>query len=360
MTRLDRYFALRWISALVRTVIGMLVLYCVIDLLAERRNNIIDFEIPWPVVLKFYIATLPTLFYQTLPLAMLISALMVFGDAAQHNEITAALSGGIGLRRLLRWPMLAAAVVCAGMFYFDDRVGAISSAQAESLDNEFFKRDVDDKRQGVSWPALEGGWTAHVLKYNRRANTGETTHMYAMRPDRVEHIVARRIYWSPDDASWILEDGWWIANTPDWSRELSRTRITRMPAPIKERPEVLFALDVPPATKTIDRIRSDIDRAAQRGQDTRAQEVALYTNFSYPALNFIMMLVAIPCALWLGRGGMGISFGAAIAIAILFLMTHGAMVKLGEIGTVPPIVGAWAASVVFFSAGVLLFWRTPS
>lgn len=360
MTRIDRYFTLRWLSSFAKVAVGMMILYCVIDLLAERRNEIIDHEIPWSVVLNYYVSSLPLLLYQTAPLAILVSALMVFGDAAQNNEIVAVNAGGVGLRRLLCWPFVAVAIVCAIMFVFDDRVGAAATARAEAIDDEFFSRTVDYTRSGVSLPALEDGWTCHILKYNRRANTGETVYMYALRDDRNEHITARRIYWREGTQQWMIEDGWWTVNAPDWSRELSRKRITRLVAPIKETPDVLFALDVPPETKTLRTIREDIRRAEQRGQEALSEQVALHTNFSYPVLNFVMMIIAIPCALWLGRGGLGISFGAAIAIAITYLLAHGMLVKLGQIGTIPPMAAAWAANIVFLSAGMLMFWRTPN
>lgn len=167
MTLLDRYLLRRFVGNVLRTAFSLVALYCVIDLLGERRDDVLQYDVPWLVVLRYYAATAPMLLYQVAPLAVLVSGLMVLGDAAQKNEVTAVLAGGVSLRRLIVAPVSAAALIAVAMFFLHEGVGAESYREAERINNSYFRLSADDQRSGVSWANLEGGWTCHILKFNR-------------------------------------------------------------------------------------------------------------------------------------------------------------------------------------------------
>ncbi|MDQ1255979.1 MAG: YjgP/YjgQ family permease [Candidatus Hydrogenedentes bacterium] len=106
MTLLDRYFAGKLLATLIKALAGLIMFFILIDFLTHRRTIVIKHDIPWNVVFEYYIVFIPQLIfkYQLAALSVLVAGLLVLGDAAQNNEITAALSGGISLRRLIRFP----------------------------------------------------------------------------------------------------------------------------------------------------------------------------------------------------------------------------------------------------------------
>jgi lipopolysaccharide export system permease protein len=360
MTLLDRYYLRRMTAVFLRTALALLGLFIVIDLLAERRGQIMDHDIPWQVVVQYYAALAPNLLYQMAPLAVLISALLVLGESAQHNEVTAALAGGISLRRFVRIPVAVALAVALLMFAMDESVGAASYRKAAHLKEQFFRLRSDANRPGVSWANLEGGWTCHVLKFNRIALTGEQVYMYALRDDVNERIDARRIYWDEEESQWILEDGARYTHAPDWGPPARQQRITQGPAPFSEPPERLFALDAPPESKSRGDLADDIEQAEANGLNAASHWVTYYAKFSYPALNFVMIWLAIPFALRMRRGGLAISFGLSIAIALSYLVIYGVGLGLGHTGYLPPVTAAWFANGLFLAGGLFLFARTPT
>ena len=54
----------------------------------------------------------------------MVAALFVLGNAAQNNELTAALAGGIGLRRIAMVPFVLSIVVAVALFAMAETVGA--------------------------------------------------------------------------------------------------------------------------------------------------------------------------------------------------------------------------------------------
>ena len=364
MTTLDRYFARQLLGALIRTLLTLVGLYIVVNFLTDLRVDVSKFDVPWTVVVRYYAATIPQLIYRMAPLAMLLTALMVLGDAAQHNEVTAALSSGISIRRLTRVPVIMGIVLSVGMFGWDYWVVAPSARAADQLNTNYLRRSKDTGREGVSWANLQGEWTCHILKFNRIALTGEGVYILSIRDDALEQIVARRIYWDETHGegrgAWMLEDGNWMVFDANLDTLRSNERITQRAAPIVETPNDLFAVEELPETKVISELRADIQRAVARGLPVAEVEVSYYAKFANPFLCFVMVLLAIPFAMRVRRGGVAIGFALSVAIAMAYLVLFGASMAFGQAGRIDPVVAAWSANVVFLCVGLVLYLRTPT
>jgi LPS export ABC transporter permease LptG len=363
MTTIDRYLVGRFAATLAKTLLTLICLYVLIDLLTHRRPDILKHDVPWHIVCTYYLVTVPQVVCRIAPLSVLISALFVLGDAAQNNETTAALAGGVSLRRFVRAPVLAATVFAVGIFVMEESVGVAGTRAASNIEGNYFARDRDTKREGVSWANLEGGWTCHILKFNRLALTGEHVLIHSIRDDAVEQIEARRIYWDETvqpEGRWILEDGRWVVFDPKLNMKQAQVRITQLAAPIVEPPEDLFAVDEPPETKAAWVLARDLRKAAARGMITGPLWVDYHAKFSQPALSFVMIWLAVPFALRLRRGGLAISFGMSIVIALAYLIVFGMSMGLGQLERLSPVTAAWLANGLFFVVGVVLFLRTPT
>ena len=362
MTILDRYFAKRLLLTLVRTIISMIFLFIMVDLLTSRRNDIVRYDIPWPIVFEYYLAFIPQLLckFQLASLALLISVLLVFGEAAQNNEITAALAGGISLRRLVRIPVIIALALTGLLYTMEDTLGAMASREVERLDARYFSKNAQRERPSVSWANLAGDWTCHVMKFNRTAGTGENVFLHRMGTDAIEQVQARRIYWEPDQQAWILEDGLWFTFDPKNEWQAAVARITQRIAPIKETPEELFALDESPDGKTIRQLQADIRNARARGVPVSGAQTDFYAKFAQPALCFVMIWLAIPFAMRLRRGGIAIGFGVSIGIALAYVIVFRVSMGLGHFEKLSPFVAAWLANLLFLAVGFVLFRKTPT
>ncbi|HNR30525.1 MAG TPA: LptF/LptG family permease [Candidatus Hydrogenedentes bacterium] len=361
LTLLDRYLSKRLLFTLAKVVVALLLIVIVVDLLATRRRQIEKYDVPWRMILEYYATFAPTVLfkYQAAAVGMLLSGLIVFGRAAQDNEITAALAGGVSLRRLVRTPLLLAMLLTVGTFFAVDTLGAAAYRRFERLDNEYFRGFSPGARQGVSWTNLSGDWTAHIRQFNRRALTGEGVIIHSVTPELVQDIQARRIYWDETRGKWIIEDGRWFAF--DRAAQLERTtRITQIPAPFAEPPDRLFALDESPDGKSAAALRRDLRLAGGLGMPVQAQWVDYHAKFAQPALLFIMLLLAVPFALRVRRGGVAISFGLSIAIGLAYILLFFIATGLGHLQQLPPPVAAWLPSALFLGLGAYLFRKTPT
>ncbi len=361
MTLLDRYMARRQLSAIAKILITLVGFFILVDLLTHRQDNIIKYDIPLSVAGLYYLTLIPTILfeYQAAALAILISGLMVLGKAAQDQEITAALAGGISLRKIVRAPILIALLVGIAAFFIEDTAGVRAAHVADAIEREYFSR-FGQHRTGISWTNLGDGWTCHILKFNREANTGEDVFIHRITQQTVEEIRAKKIYWDAYYKRWMLEDGRWFSfnRTQAWEQRVQR--ITRRQAPFNEPPSELFALEKPAASKSARILAHDLHAAEAMGLPVQTHWVDFHSKFARPALAFVMIWLAIPFAIRLRRGGIAIGFGLSIVIALAYLLLFYISIGLGHLGQLPPILAAWLANAIFLCIGLYLFRSTPT
>jgi LPS export ABC transporter permease LptG len=362
MTILDRYLTRRLLFTLFKLMLSLVLLFVIIDLVTHRQDNISKYDIPLHIVAWYYLNMIPTILfqYQFAAMALLVSALMVLGRAAQDNEITAFMSGGVGLRRIARAPVALALLLAIAAFAADDTMGVRAANNYRQTQREYFSWFDNTSRGGVSWTNLSGGWTCHILKFNREALTGQDVYLHSIREDLVQEIRAHRIWWDAPHRQWQLEDGRWFTLYPGQDMTQNVDRITQIPAPFSEAPETLFALDDPPETKSASTLARDLEQAESLGIPVQAHWVDYHAKFARPALCFVMIWLAIPFAIRLRRGGFMIGFGVSIAIALAYLLLFYMGLGLGHLGKLPPFAAAWLANAAFLVFGLVLFYRTPT
>ncbi len=362
MNLLDRYYARHLAMAVVKIITALSLLVIVIDLLVARGDNISKYQIPWGSVAAYYLSFLPFILfeYHAAAIAVLIAGLMVMGKSAQDNEVTAVLAGGVGLRRLARGPVLVALACVVTAFVFQETAGVAAAKKFRELDEKYFSKAGGHLIRGVSWTQLGDGWTCHVLRYNLRANTGRDVFLHRIRPDQVDEIRAKRIFWDDEPGKWMLEDGRWAVFDPKKDWEVQSVRITQTQAPFTESPEKLFTLDAPPGTKNTIELAADIRRADAMNLDLPAQKVAYHLKFAQPMLCLVMIFLAIPFALRVRRGGVALGFGVSVIIGLAYISLFYICVGLGYISKLPPPAAAWIPTIVFGLLGLELFRRLPT
>jgi len=361
MTIMDRHLARAFLLTLLKVTVSLVLLVVLIDFLTRQQSKIGRYDFPIHVLGTYYLTFVPTILfsYQVAAMAVLVSGLMVFGRAAQNNEVTALLAGGVGLWRLARAPILLALCAAFAAFGIEETLGTRAAALADRIEREHFRRFEADSSTGVSWTRLGDGWTCHTLAFNRAALTGQDVYLHRSEGRVWEHIEANRIYWDPDARAWVLEDGWRLRFDAEKVEEL-KERITQARAPFTEPPEMLFALDQPSEGKSVGVLAADLRRAERLGIPTGRHWVDYHARFARPALCFVMVLLAIPFAIRLRRGGVAIGFGLSLAVGLAYITLFYVCLGLGTIGKLSPLAAAWLPTALFLAAGVVLCRRTPT
>ena len=76
MKPLDLYLIWQFITILSISIIGFTCVFIVVDLI-ENLDRFIDNSVPWKIVFKYYLFTIPWFFNIALPMAMLIATVFL-------------------------------------------------------------------------------------------------------------------------------------------------------------------------------------------------------------------------------------------------------------------------------------------
>jgi lipopolysaccharide export system permease protein len=144
--------------------LAIITLVLVMDFLVDIMNLIIDRGIKAPLVIELFGLNLAWMLALSVPMAVLVAVLMVFGRLAADNEITACKSCGVPFYRLLL-PMLAMALILTmAMIWFNDRILPESNHRARML-------LTDITRKKPTWSLEENIFLDYFEGYSIRVKT---------------------------------------------------------------------------------------------------------------------------------------------------------------------------------------------
>ncbi len=124
-----------------------------------------------------------------LPLAILLSSIMTFGNLAENNELTALKSSGLSLFRIMRPLTGAAFIIALGTFYFANYVIPVANLKWHSLIFDIQETKVAALITPGSYSKELDGYAIKVEGGNDNTFTGITIHDYT-NPTIVKTIKA--------------------------------------------------------------------------------------------------------------------------------------------------------------------------
>jgi lipopolysaccharide export system permease protein len=126
----------------------------------------------WIIVqLMVYVSV--TLVPLALPLAILLSSIMTFGNLAEQYELTACKAAGVSLQRVMRPLIISAVLICCGAFLFSNYVLPVANLKMNAL-----LYDVRQQKpalmikEGIFYNGIDG----YSIKVGRKDPDGQTLH----------------------------------------------------------------------------------------------------------------------------------------------------------------------------------------
>lgn len=121
MRLVTRYLLREHIGPLVFAV-STLTSLLLINYVSRRFVDLVGKGLPWDVIAKFFLLSVPFTVAMTLPMAVLIATLYAFSRLAADSEVTAMMSCGIGTGQLMRPVLVAGVTLSLLMMAFNDQV----------------------------------------------------------------------------------------------------------------------------------------------------------------------------------------------------------------------------------------------
>lgn len=344
--------------------------------------------VPFPVVMKFILFTLPRIITQTFPMAMLLATLMGFGRLSADKEAIATFAAGISFPRMACPVMLMGLVVSLGAFLWNEYVVPPATTEATKiLRDTVAKKTSSDQPMSFPLTSDDKSTIERFIKidhgFDPNVNTvkGVTILQFSKDPQHageteVEVHCEKAIVKGQTGLDWKYYNGY--VKTSVWNKKTgllenvqvldfeTLTTSPKGPSIGKSFAEIINLQRPDSDTRSFTDLQKEIraDHANKNktiDKDMRGKEVDLYGKIALPLASIIFGLVGSSLGLSTKRGASRtVGFGMALFIVFIYWVFYRAMYVVGANGNLPPMLAAFAADLVGLAAGLALAYYQAS
>lgn len=350
----DRYVLRLFFRVFLLVALSGSILYVVADF-TDNVDDILQNDVEPGVVGLYYLYLLLQIFFDIAPIFVLVTTLLTFTILARTNETTACKALGVSLFRLSVPALVAAALVAMACVLLQAEVLPATNAEVAKLGDRMkgmsTARTYRVDRQWVF--GREGDYIFNYLFFDPVRNRMKDLQVFEFdeRHRLVSRLYAEQAQWIGDQ--WVLDRGWVRTFAPRANRFVQFEEPRFSPYP---EPPGYFVSDVRrPEQMTYGELQRYVEELERRGQKVPELRVELQNKLAFPAISFVMALVALPFAFRIGRKGALYGLGMSLVLGMILLAVFAFFTKLGETGALPPVAAVWSPALIFSTLSTYLF-----
>ena len=299
-------------------------------------------------ICRFLWLRLPPMIQQALPMAALAGAMIAFASLGRSHEMTAIRAAGVSQWKILAMALPVPLILSLAIYVLSERITPDSQIRYAAW-WESHRPAGADPPTAARWFRIGG----EIVRAGGVApDGGQLEEVDIFRRDR-RGLLEERI--RAESAS--VDNGGWRLHGARLSRFAAGRREDRSAAQLgwaaRMTPEDITAFFAAPAALSAAAARRSLDVAAPVDQGEARFATRLYRSGAEPLAPLMMLLFALPLAFVSPRSGR--SWPAllyAVGGGLLYLVADGVLTVVGQVGALPPAVGAWGAPLVAALLGV--------
>jgi lipopolysaccharide export system permease protein len=353
--RLAWYMVKLFVTRSLAVLVALILILMTLDLLGES-GKILAIPGNSDADLWRYVGLrIPMLISRFLPFSVLLGTLIAFVGLNQNSEVVAMKAAGLSAHQILAPLILASVVIAVGLFAFNELV-VVNSTRAVTAwsDNDYKPVPPSSGMVSNVW-VLNSDDLVHAGIAGGRPFTAQRVEIY----DRSGGVLQREIEAAsadprPGTGDWLLHD----VRIYDANMSVVR-RVPEMIALPGLTPNQLTLAKVEPTELpywTLKKRIAELDAGGRPDDEARA---GLAHKISGPLSTLLMPLLAAVAAFGLARSGQ-VLLRAVIGMALGFayFVFDNLSLAMGNAGTYPPLIAAWAPFLLFLLIGETVLIRT--
>lgn len=353
MKVLDRYLAHEILGGTLLVFSALIVLFAFFDLIHELgdlgKGNYRLLQ-----VLAYVLLTIPGHIYELFPIAALIGSLYALVQLAHNSELTVMRVSGFSTPRiglsLLRIGMLFVLV----NFVVGEFVAPYSERVATQLRVRAMSSVVAQEFKSGLW--MKDGSSFVNVREVLPDSTLVGIKIYEFDPNYNLRAIS-----FASEGKHINDNSWRLSDVEQTHFEGSSVRVTHLPQAYWNsvlNPDMLSVLLVVPEQMSAWNLYFYVRHLHENKQKTSRYEIALWSKFIYPLAVLVMMLLAVPFALYQPRAGnIGGKVFGGIMLGLAFHLLNRVFANLGLLQDWPPFFAAIFPTVFFLAVAIgLMAW----
>ena len=352
MKILTRYIAGEFLKIFALTLAAFVSLYLVIDIF-EQLGRFMTHHVQFKDGFMFFLCKIPFIFYQVTPVAVLVATLISLGIFVKHNELTAALAGGISVLRLSLPLFIIALAISALNFILNESVIPLANQKVIAIEQAMDGVGKKTKfAQDSIW--FRDNMDIYSINYidpKKGVLRGLTIYKIDNNFNIIERLDAGEVHWI--NGTWVATESRFLNFQED--KMLSASKEIGNAIPLAEKPEDLKNIERLADEMNFRELLGYVKKLERQGYAAARYIVDLHAKISFPLVSVIMVMLGMPFALKSGRhGGIAVGVGISIIIGFSYWVVFAINTSLGYNGIIPPLLAAWLTNFIFAGLGVLM------
>ena len=354
MTILIRFLLHHFSRILLLSIGAFISIYLLIDFF-EKIGNFIDHKASAADYLSYLCNSIPFIFAQILPLAILMTVVLTLGTLGRTNEVTAMRACGISLWKIVQPFMLLALGLSLLLLTLNEFIVPIN---AKAL-NELLEVKLKGKQQlTMSRDEIWYRDTGRVVNVLLADWAKQELHGVTIFEIDDNSKIQRRL----EIPRLSYRDNHWVA-----SEQTVRTFDPQTGDLLRSEKQYNATLDTARSpedfAQTVNRndelnyrqLSRMVNKLEQEGFDATRQRVDMHNRLAAPFTCLIMAFLGVPFALQRGsNSNIALGIGISLGIGVTYFILQSLITAIGYSGALPPFLAAWTTNILFLMLGVWL------
>lgn len=352
MRTLNRYIGKEVVAATILVFAALLMLFAFFDLLHEL-GDVDKGNYNLGLVALYVLLSVPGHVYELFPIAALIGAIFALAQLSAHSEFTVMRVSGVSMQRTALSLMRIGLVFVLVNF----AVGEFLAPPCERLAQQIRVRATSNV---VAQEFRSGLWVKDERSFINVNQVLPDATLLGIKIYEFDNVHRLRSISFARQGEFQSDNRWRLIDVVQTHFEDSRVSVQTTPKAEWRsvlKPDILAVLLVNPEQMSALSLYSYIRHLEENRQKTVRYEIALWTKLVYPLTVLVMMILAVPFAIYQTRAaGVGAKISAGIMLGLSFYLVSRLSANLGAINDWVPVVSAVLPTLLYFGAAMVMMW----
>jgi lipopolysaccharide export system permease protein len=310
------------------------------------------------VILPYFLSKIPYIMVLMMPVATLISVIILFHMMKKNREVMAIKSCGINIVKLIQTAVIVSLFVSLFAFLFSETVVPYSVAKS----NEIWQEQVEKEDTGrfysadrIWYKSSDSDAIFYIKHFDgiRKIMEAPMIYFFDKKFKLIRKIDAKRAVWQ--NGVWRLEEGRDMTvrvNAKVDESPYEESPFANMILNIREKPDDFLKKIKQPEEMTYTQLAKYAEDVKNDGYDNTSNLVELHKKIAFPLISFVLTLLGIPIALKLDKGGIPLAVASGMGLVLLYYVAMTTSWALGLSRNLPPLLSAWTANLLFILVGI--------
>ncbi len=354
----DRYILKQFIITTIFGLITFMAIFVIIDLM-ENLDDFLDNNVANPIILQYYLAFLPEIIKLMTPVAVLLASLFTTGKLAANNELTAMKAGGLSIYRYMLPIMSLVLIISVASVYFNGWIVPYANQHKFSIERRYLNKNLESSARTNIYLQDGKKKIVYIAFFDRNSGNGTRASIQEFTDSTLHSIYQRwdglQFSWDSTKQKWTMRIGEHRILNPNGEQlerfdEITFSDLTFAPTDIVKKVEK-------PEEMNYTELHNFIIRQQSSGNDVARWMVDYHNKVAFPFASVIVVLFGIPFSFGKRKGGVAIQVGISAAVVFIYMVFMKISNVFGYNGDLNPLLTAWLANIIFFTAGVVNIFR---